>query len=71
MMGLYLLVDILHDLATWVFLLWSLIHLLLAGFVIYQWSEAANEAAMQGVGWQFIISALLNSLWFALLVKLS
>ncbi|KAI9495619.1 hypothetical protein BDB00DRAFT_207124 [Zychaea mexicana] len=53
--------------ARWFFLVWSAIHLLLLGFVAYQWTESAHGAVIDGVGWMFIVSALLNSMWFSLL----
>ncbi|KAI8333160.1 hypothetical protein BC941DRAFT_435250 [Chlamydoabsidia padenii] len=53
--------------APWVFTVWTVIYFLLGGFVIYQWFEQAHESALHGVGWHFILSAILNSLWFSLL----
>ncbi|ORZ17786.1 hypothetical protein BCR42DRAFT_373164 [Absidia repens] len=55
------------DPAPWVFTVWTLIYLLLGGFVIYQWFDQAHESALHGVGWHFILSAILNTLWFSLL----
>lgn len=55
--------------AYWIESVWTLIHLLLGGFVIYQWFEPAHEAAIHGVGWHFVLSVLLSSAWLALLVK--
>ncbi|KAJ2961888.1 hypothetical protein NQZ79_g2889 [Umbelopsis isabellina] len=52
--------------AAWVFYIWSLIHLLLGGFVIYQWFEPAHEVAVHGVGWHFVISTVLNAVWLSL-----
>ncbi|CAO3632021.1 unnamed protein product [Cunninghamella echinulata] len=51
----------------WISYIWTLIHILLGGFVIYQWFDAAHEAAIHGVGWHFVISILLNSAWLGLL----
>jgi len=45
---------------------WTLVHFLLGGFVIYQWFEPAHEGAIRGVGWHFVIPTLLNSVWLAL-----
>ncbi|GAA5799611.1 hypothetical protein EDC94DRAFT_597963 [Helicostylum pulchrum] len=53
----------------WIEYVWTLIHLLLGGFVIYQWFEPAHEAAIHGVGWHFVISVLLSSAWLALLQR--
>ncbi|ORX58226.1 hypothetical protein DM01DRAFT_1366352 [Hesseltinella vesiculosa] len=51
----------------WISYVWTLIHLLLGGYVIYQWFEAAHDAAIHGVGWHFVISVLLSSAWLGLL----
>ncbi|KAI8640752.1 hypothetical protein BD408DRAFT_419193 [Parasitella parasitica] len=51
----------------WVEYIWTLIHFLLGGFVIYQWFEPAHEAAIHGVGWHFVVSVLLSSAWLTLL----
>lgn len=55
--------------AYWIEYVWTLIHILLGGFVIYQWFDQAHEAAIHGVGWHFVISVLLSSAWLALLVR--
>ncbi|GAN09514.1 membrane protein [Mucor ambiguus] len=51
----------------WIEYVWTLIHFLLGGFVIYQWFEPAHEAAIHGVGWHFVVSVLLSSAWLTLL----
>ncbi|KAI8054928.1 uncharacterized protein B0P05DRAFT_560800 [Gilbertella persicaria] len=51
----------------WIEYIWTLIHVLLGGFVIYQWFEPAHEAAIHGVGWHFVLSVLLNAIWLTLL----
>ncbi|KAF7722589.1 hypothetical protein EC973_002942 [Apophysomyces ossiformis] len=51
----------------WIEYVWTLIHSLLLGFIVYQWFEPAHEAAIHGVGWHFVISVLLSSSWLALL----
>ncbi|KAI9256212.1 hypothetical protein BY458DRAFT_492643 [Sporodiniella umbellata] len=51
----------------WISYVWSLIHALLGGFVIYQFFEPAHEAAIHGVGWHFVASVLLSSAWLGLL----
>ncbi|KAG1470206.1 hypothetical protein G6F56_002817 [Rhizopus delemar] len=51
----------------WVSYIWTLIHTLLGGFVIYQWFEPAHEAAIHGVGWHFVASVLFSSIWLGLL----
>ncbi|KAI9474840.1 hypothetical protein BDB00DRAFT_966283 [Zychaea mexicana] len=50
----------------WIEWVWTVIHLLLGAFVIYQWFEPAHEQAIHGVGWHFVISVLLNAAWLAL-----
>ncbi|KAI8067977.1 hypothetical protein BC940DRAFT_300022 [Gongronella butleri] len=55
------------DPASWVFFVWTVIYLLLGGFVIYQWFDQAHEAALHGVGWHFVLSGILNTLWLSLL----
>ncbi|KAI8145883.1 hypothetical protein BJV82DRAFT_602619 [Fennellomyces sp. T-0311] len=50
----------------WIEYVWTVIHILLGGFVIYQWFEDAHEPAIHGVGWHFVISVLLNAAWLAL-----
>jgi hypothetical protein len=52
-----------------VFYVWSVIHFLLGGFVIYQWFEPAHEVAVHGVGWHFVISSVLNAVWLSLWVS--
>lgn len=49
--------------APYTFLVWSLIHLLLGGYIIYQWFDAATEIVKNGVGWHFVTASLLNALW--------
>ncbi|CEG84140.1 hypothetical protein RMATCC62417_17985 [Rhizopus microsporus] len=60
-------IKLIHDLAYWIAYIWSLIHFLLFGFIIYQWFEPAHEAAIHGVGWHFVISVILSSIWLGLL----
>lgn len=52
--------------AYWVNYAWTAVHTLLGGFIIYQWFDSANEGTVHGVGWHFVISTVLNSIWFAL-----
>lgn len=63
------LISFFHE-AFWIEYLWTLIHILLGGFVIYQWFEDAHEAALHGVGWHFVISVILSAIWLALIVSL-
>ncbi|KAF0536883.1 putative membrane permease [Gigaspora margarita] len=52
--------------APFVFGVWGLIHLLLGGFVIYQFWDSANEVVVDVVHWHFVCIALLNTLWLTL-----
>jgi hypothetical protein len=52
--------------AYWVNYAWSAVHTLLGGFIIYQWFEPASDGTVHGVGWHFVISTILNSIWFSL-----
>ncbi|KAI7872519.1 hypothetical protein BDF14DRAFT_1754297 [Spinellus fusiger] len=51
----------------WIAYVWTAIHFLLGGFVIYQWFEPAHDVALHVVGWHFVISVLLSTAWLALL----
>ncbi|RHZ52893.1 hypothetical protein Glove_456g21 [Diversispora epigaea] len=46
--------------APYVYGVWGLIHLLLLGFVIYQFFAKKEEIILKGVGWNFIFIAILN-----------
>ncbi|CAG8436778.1 1549_t:CDS:2 [Scutellospora calospora] len=54
--------------AYFTFYVWFLIHLLLIGFVIYQFFLEAprDEAITKDIHWHFVGVALLNTLWLAL-----
>ncbi|KAF9924995.1 hypothetical protein FBU30_005159 [Linnemannia zychae] len=49
--------------ASFTFLIWTLIHFLLGGMVVYQWF---NDKIYQAVGWHFVIASVFNALWLAL-----
>ncbi|WP_044879524.1 tryptophan-rich sensory protein [Paenibacillus sp. IHBB 10380] len=53
--------------AGYAFTIWSVIYILLAGFVIYQFSRS-NESrdSIQSIGTWFIVSCLLNIAWLLL-----
>jgi len=55
--------------APWIQYVWVLVHILLGGFVIYQWFEPAQELTIRGVGWHFIIPTILNAVFLALWSK--
>lgn len=48
--------------ANWAFFVWSLIHLLLLGTIIYQFTSAhAKAVIIDGVSWRFPLLAVLNA----------
>jgi hypothetical protein len=49
--------------APWAFAIWSLIHLLLLGTVIYQFTAGGKRVIVDGVGWRFPLLAALNSVY--------
>jgi hypothetical protein len=50
--------------ASYTFLIWILIYLLLTGFVLFQFSrEGKNNIKVKKIDWLFIISVLLNVMW--------
>lgn len=51
---------------SWLFSIWGAIHLLLLGFVIYQFHPSGYHPVVEGVGWRFPLLALLNSLYSGL-----
>ncbi|CAG8537858.1 22734_t:CDS:2 [Cetraspora pellucida] len=51
-----------------VFYFWNLIQWLLGFFLFYQFIDLANETIVDGIGWLFVGSALLNSVWLVLVV---
>ncbi|KAF9926261.1 hypothetical protein FBU30_004121 [Linnemannia zychae] len=49
--------------AQFTFYLWSLVHFLFGGMIIYQWF---NDKVHQTVGWHFVFVSILNAIWLAL-----
>jgi len=49
--------------APWAFLIWSLIHLLLLGTIIYQFFPNGKQVIIDGVSWRFPLLALLNTIY--------
>ncbi|KAG0225703.1 hypothetical protein BGW41_004578 [Actinomortierella wolfii] len=49
--------------ASFVFFIWTLIHFLLGGMVIYQWF---TDKVHQAVGWHFILASVFNAIWLGL-----
>jgi hypothetical protein len=49
--------------SSWTFLIWSFIHFLLLGFIVYQFTDAGKEVIIDGVGWRFPLLAVLNAIY--------
>lgn len=52
--------------APFAYLVWSIIYVLLFGFIIYQWFNRANEVVVDAIGWHFTFIGLWNSASVAL-----
>ncbi|PWN30478.1 hypothetical protein BDZ90DRAFT_229499 [Jaminaea rosea] len=48
---------------SWFFGAWGLVHLLLLGFIVYQFHPSGYHPAVEGVGWRFSLLAVLNALY--------
>ncbi|CAG8549192.1 308_t:CDS:2, partial [Racocetra persica] len=48
------------------YFIWVIIHLFLAGFVIYQVFELRDDLLDNGIQWYFVAVTLLNTLWLTL-----
>ncbi|KAH9935555.1 uncharacterized protein B0H18DRAFT_976228 [Fomitopsis serialis] len=46
--------------APWAFLIWSLIHVLLLGTIIYQFFDGGKQVIIDGIGWRLPLLAVLN-----------
>ncbi|KAG8949084.1 hypothetical protein FRC04_009030 [Tulasnella sp. 424] len=49
--------------ASWVFGLWSVIHLLLLGTIIYQFFEPGKKVIIDGVNWRLPLLIVLNTVY--------
>jgi hypothetical protein len=49
--------------APWAFLIWSLIHLLLLGTMIYQFFPEGKRVIIDGISWRFPLLAVLNAIY--------
>jgi len=49
--------------AQYTFGIGGLIFALLLGFIIYQWTEAADNATVDGIQYYFVIASILNVAW--------
>jgi hypothetical protein len=49
--------------SPWAFSIWSLIHLLLLGTVIYQFTSNGKAVVIDGIGWRFPLLGVLNAVY--------
>ncbi|TFY74567.1 hypothetical protein EWM64_g9446 [Hericium alpestre] len=49
--------------APWAFLIWSLIHILLLGTIIYQFFPAGKVVIIDGISWRFPLLGILNAIY--------
>jgi len=49
--------------AAYAFAIWSLVHLLLLGAIIYQFFDSGKRTIIDGIGWRFPLLAVLNSIY--------
>ncbi|KAG8905524.1 hypothetical protein FRB99_008783 [Tulasnella sp. 403] len=49
--------------ATWAFGIWSVIHLLLLGTIIYQFFETGHKTIVDGVNWRLPLLIVLNTIY--------
>ncbi|KAI0373503.1 hypothetical protein BV20DRAFT_962669 [Pilatotrama ljubarskyi] len=49
--------------APWAFLIWSLIHLLLLGTIIYQFFDGGKQVVIDGISWRLPLLAVLNAIY--------
>jgi len=49
--------------ATYAFSIWSLIHLLLFGAIVYQFFPAGKRVIIDGIAWRFPLLAVLNAIY--------
>ncbi|KAI0033453.1 hypothetical protein K488DRAFT_84894 [Vararia minispora EC-137] len=49
--------------APWAFLIWSLIHLLLLGTIIYQFFPGGKRVIIDGISWRFPLLGIVNAVY--------
>jgi len=49
--------------APWAFYIWSLIHLLLLGYLVYQFDPTGKKTIIDGISWRFPLLLVLNSIY--------
>ncbi|EDR08906.1 uncharacterized protein LACBIDRAFT_192628 [Laccaria bicolor S238N-H82] len=52
--------------APWAFLIWSLIHVLLLGTIIYQFFPAGQAVIIDAISWRFPLLAIINAIYINL-----
>ncbi|KAH7108353.1 hypothetical protein BKA62DRAFT_630494 [Auriculariales sp. MPI-PUGE-AT-0066] len=48
---------------SFAYLLWTLIHVLLAGLILYQWFPSGSRTIIHGISWRFPLLAILNAIY--------
>jgi hypothetical protein len=51
------------------FFVWTLINLLLLGFIVYQFTERGHVATVENIGWRFPALAILHSIYIHLFAR--
>jgi len=49
--------------ASYAFAIWSLVHLLLLGAIVYQFFDSGKRVIVDGIGWRFPLLAVLNAIY--------
>ena len=49
--------------ASYAFAIWSLIHLLLLGFIVYQFFPQGKRVIIDGISWRFALLGVLNAIY--------
>ncbi|KAM6502421.1 hypothetical protein JOM56_002398 [Amanita muscaria] len=49
--------------APWAFLIWSLIHFLLLGTIVYQFFPSGKKIIVDGISWRFPLLGVLNAIY--------
>lgn len=57
--------------APWAFLIWSLIHFLLLGTVIYQFFPSGKSVIIDGISWRFPLLTIFNAVYMNFWLKQS
>ncbi|KAH9958159.1 hypothetical protein BC827DRAFT_1136642 [Russula dissimulans] len=52
--------------SPWAFLIWSLIHLLLLGTILYQFTPEGKKVIVDGIHWRFALLGVLNATFVCL-----